>query len=844
MLIGCGETLTQVGDTDVAELRLSADSAEVGVGRDFQLRAYPLDATRALVIGASVTWQSADASIASVDDAGLVTGVAMGHTSVVATSGALTDTTFVAVELPPILALSADSVGFDVIAGGASPTPQSVTVTNAGVLALAGLSVDSIGYGPGVSDWLAAVLDSPTAPAALDLTVAPGGTTTAGVLFAHVFVSAVEANGSPADVLVTLTVASGAATSLTIDDGNDQTATAGAAVATAPSVRLVDAFENPVVGTQVAFAVTGGGGIVTGAPATVNAAGIARLGSWTLGNTAGPNQVMATFGGLTPVVFDASGVPGPASQVVVTAGANQSAVAGSPVATPPSVAVQDANDNGVVGVAVTFTVAGGGGNVTGANQTTGPTGVATVGSWTLGPAAGPNSLTASAAGVATPATIDASGLTGQANSIAAQAGNAQADTVAATLAVAYSVRVVDTNLNGVQGVSVLWSVTGGGGTIAASATSTSVATDANGVSTAVRVLGTAPGAHTATAAVGGLAGSPVQFTATASVGSPDEIRVDAGNGQSATVNTDVPVPPQVIVEDKFDNPIEGHAVTFAVQTGGGTVSPLTAVATLANGTATVTSWTLGTAAGVSNNTLRATAAAPIAGTFVTFTASATAGNPTSVAIVQGNGQTATTGTNVATAPTVVVRDQFTNPVSGRTINFTTTGGSVGSAAPTTNASGQASTTWAPNVAGGTMQSNGTFPDTLFASVQGTGLSTSFTASARYSYATHLHPVWAAASLCTSCHGGTFNLTLSGTASQSYAELVTELTAPACDASLATWRRVRTDGGDNGHSFSILRLFMEPTGSDAVGLCGPHPTKVSAGNLAIIRAWIRNGAPNN
>jgi hypothetical protein len=310
------------------------------------------------------------------------------------------------------------------------------------------------------------------------------------------------------------------------------------------------------------------------------------------------------------------------------------------------------------------------------------------------------------------------------------------------------------------------------------------------------------------------------------------------------VNTALAVAPRVLVRDQFNNPVQGHAVTFAVQTGGGTVSPLTAVATLANGTATVTSWTLGTAAGVSNNTLRATAAAPIAGTFVTFTASATAGNPTSVAIVQGNGQTATTGTNVATAPTVVVRDQFTNPVSGRTINFTTTGGSVGSAAPTTNASGQASTTWAPNVAGGTMQSNGTFPDTLFASVQGTGLSTSFTASARYSYATHLHPVWAAASLCTSCHGGTFNLTLSGTASQSYAELVTELTAPACDASLATWRRVRTDGGDNGHSFSILRLFMEPTGSDAVGLCGPHPTKVSAGNLAIIRAWIRNGAPNN
>jgi hypothetical protein len=38
--------------------------------------------------------------------------------------------------------------------------------------------------------------------------------------------------------------------------------------------------------------------------------------------------------------------------------------------------------------------------------------------------------------------------------------------------------------------------------------------------------------------------------------------------------------------------------------------------------------------------------------------------------------------------------------------------------------------------------------------------------------------------------------------------------------------------------------MEPSGSDEVGACGPHSTKVSAANLAILRAWIRNGAPNN
>src|SRR6266480_3921375 len=48
------------------------------------------------------------------------------------------------------------------------------------------------------------------------------------------------------------------------------------------------------------------------------------------------------------------------------------------------------------GVPVTFTVAAGGGSVTGDNVATGATGVATVGSWTLGTDPGTNALTATA----------------------------------------------------------------------------------------------------------------------------------------------------------------------------------------------------------------------------------------------------------------------------------------------------------------------------------------------------------------------------------------------------------------------------------------------------------------
>ena len=63
--------------------------------------------------------------------------------------------------------------------------------------------------------------------------------------------------------------------------------------------------------------------------------------------------------------------------------------------------IADANGNPVAGAQVTFVVASGGGSVTGATQTTGADGIATVGGWTLGTAAGANTLTASSTGVAT-----------------------------------------------------------------------------------------------------------------------------------------------------------------------------------------------------------------------------------------------------------------------------------------------------------------------------------------------------------------------------------------------------------------------------------------------------------
>jgi Bacterial Ig-like domain (group 1) len=83
------------------------------------------------------------------------------------------------------------------------------------------------------------------------------------------------------------------------------TAPTGAQVPELPSVLVGDAYGQPVAGAPVTFAVTAGGGTVSGATATTDASGIATVGGWTLGTGAGANTLTATSGGLPVVTFNA-----------------------------------------------------------------------------------------------------------------------------------------------------------------------------------------------------------------------------------------------------------------------------------------------------------------------------------------------------------------------------------------------------------------------------------------------------------------------------------------------------------------------------------------------------------
>jgi hypothetical protein len=101
---------------------------------------------------------------------------------------------------------------------------------------------------------------------------------------------------------------------------------------------------------------------------------------------------------------------GPATQMALSAGDNQTASLGAAVKVAPSVIVKDAKGRPVPGVSVAFAVASGGGSVTGSPARTDATGIATVGSWKLGTTVGANTLTATSAGLTgSPVTFTATG---------------------------------------------------------------------------------------------------------------------------------------------------------------------------------------------------------------------------------------------------------------------------------------------------------------------------------------------------------------------------------------------------------------------------------------------------
>ncbi|HEY9507964.1 MAG TPA: invasin domain 3-containing protein, partial [Gemmatimonadales bacterium] len=260
----------------------------------------------------------------------------------------------------------------------------------------------------------------------------------------------------------------------------------------------------------------------------------------------------------------ALGAGAPASMELV-AGDDQTAIAGQPVPTPPSVRVRDADGTPLPGIPVGFTVTKGEGTLVGETPVTDADGVAAVGEWRLGRTAGENELSAEVSGqslsgspVVFSATATAGGVSASESAVEASPPAITASSGASATTI--TVRVRDQFGNAVAGVPVALAVNGTGNTL----TQPSAPTDANGVATG-RLSSTVAGTRSVTATADGIElqgvaavtvqpGVPSASTTTATV--PPTGRA----GERTTI--------EIQLRDALGNPVPGRGSAIAVGIGG------------------------------------------------------------------------------------------------------------------------------------------------------------------------------------------------------------------------------------------------------------------------------------
>jgi Bacterial Ig-like domain (group 1) len=262
--------------------------------------------------------------------------------------------------------------------------------------------------------------------------------------------------GQPSDVTIA---------SVSVATGDRQTAIAGTELPNALTVRVQNKSGAAISGAVVNFRVLSGNGTLFAGSATTDSNGLARE-RWTLGvSAAEPQRVearaVAGDGTALTASFDAFAIAGPAARIEMGSGAGQSAVQTQALPSPISVVVQDSNSNPVAGVAVAFTV-NGGGTVFPLSAVSDRNGQART-TWTLGVPLGVQKLTADAVGLP-PLEVSANATMappGAPQSIVRVAGDMQTVLQHAALPNPLVAWVTDGLGNGVPGVSVTFAPAAG-----------------------------------------------------------------------------------------------------------------------------------------------------------------------------------------------------------------------------------------------------------------------------------------------------------------------------------------------------------------------------------------------
>jgi hypothetical protein len=521
------------------------------------------------------------------------------------------------------------------------------------------------------------------------------------------FVTSTVANGKVFVATQNSLEAYGLFASISVASGSGQSGTVGTALAAPIQVNVANPYTGQAdQGATVTFGDGGKGGVFTPCPpsssfATDSTGNVCvtyklptKAGTYTLTATLMINGAAAGSTSTT-----ATATAGAGTKLAAYGGGGQKDSTGATIGVTPGtkpIAAQlvDANKNPVNGTTVYFTSTKGTPIPSSTVTATGSNGV-------LGMAYTNLQLPSTTGSVTVTACLSSPCVTGSikvtfaetsvapvATAIAVSSGNNQSGTNGTQLSQALSALVTDQYGNPLPGNSVTFTDNGAGGTFS---NTNPVVTGANGIATQMYTLPSSGSTITINATAKGVSSSAV-FTENFTAQTPTKISITSGNNQSAAAGTQLPQTLTVLVSDQYGNPVAGNSVTFTDNGAGGTFSNTNPVVTGANGTASQTYTLPATGANV---TIDATATG-ISGPAV-FTETSIALVPTTIAITGGNNQTAAAGTQLPQMLTVLVSDQYGNPVSGNPVTFSDNGagGSFpnGNAA-TTGANGTATVSYA------------------------------------------------------------------------------------------------------------------------------------------------------
>lgn len=466
---------------------------------------------------------------------------------------------------------------------------------------------------------------------------------------------------------------------IAVVSGDGQSGSAGAELAEPLVVKVSDAQDRVVAGVRVAFGrAAAGDGAATPDTVATNGQGLAAA-RWTLGSTAGAEQVEAkVVGAALSVRFTLTAVAGAASRLVTVSGDGQTAPVGTALEDSLVVRVEDPFGNPVAGVEVAWAASSG--DVSPATAASGADGLAAA-RRILGTAAGEQTATATAPGLTgSPITFSHNAVPGSAASLVLISGSGQTAPPGTEVPDPLVVRVVDAEGNGIAGQAVTWVVASGGGSVDPATSQT----DGEGLTSTRWTLGDLPGTNTVSAVASGI--GIVGFTATASSG--------GGPGPSASTSTITADPTSIVAG------AETSTITVTVRDASGAPFAGATVTLQATGSGNTLTQPFGStgANGVVTGTLRSTVpgtkvvSALVNGTVAlaqTAQVTVTAAPATTVALAEGDGQTAEEGSTVAVRPAVRVTDGQGQPVAGFGVTFAVTGGggSVTGASQTTGSDG-------------------------------------------------------------------------------------------------------------------------------------------------------------